>query len=183
MFSITNPEYMVLALIFEKKEISGYVMNQLVEERGYRAWADIGMTSIYQSIKKLEKKALITGKLDKARNTRGPAAMKYTLTRAGLALLKEETLQGLSNTRERDPRFDLAMSAFRVFPRQKVHELIGRRVKFLQAESSRIVAVRKSQEPELAFEGRILFKHTQNFIACEIKFLKNLADQLKGKLK
>lgn len=48
---ITNVEFMLLQIICERKEASGYEINQLIKERGYREWVDMGTTSIYVGLK------------------------------------------------------------------------------------------------------------------------------------
>jgi DNA-binding PadR family transcriptional regulator len=55
---LTNVEIALLQLIREKKLVSGYEIDALIEERGYRNWAGIGKTSIYNTLKKLKKKSL-----------------------------------------------------------------------------------------------------------------------------
>ena len=53
---LTNVETALLQLIGEKKLVSGYELNALIEERGYRNWVGIGKTSIYNTLLKLKKK-------------------------------------------------------------------------------------------------------------------------------
>ena len=49
---LSNVELMLLEIISQAKEISGYRIGKLVEERQYRVWADIGTTSIYTGLEK-----------------------------------------------------------------------------------------------------------------------------------
>jgi DNA-binding PadR family transcriptional regulator len=101
---------MILSLIWEAKTASGYQLNAIIKNRGYRAWADIGITSIYSTLKKLEQKGLVSSRLTTDKTTQGPAAKEFSLTDNAINLLKEETEKWLSETRERDRRFDLALS-------------------------------------------------------------------------
>lgn len=57
---INNVELTLLEIIREKSNTSGYEIRKIIEERGYREWANIGKTSIYVGIKKLKEKSLIT---------------------------------------------------------------------------------------------------------------------------
>ena len=173
MFSVSNKEYMILSLLWEKKAASGYQLNTIVKNRGYREWADIGMTSIYTGLKKLEKKDLIQGRFTTNKTTRGPIAKEFYLTDKGIDLLKEETAKGLSETRERDRRFDLALSILDILSSEQGFSLIGKRKVFLESEKIRIANVYKTQEG-ISFKGILLFKHTLQFIQCEITFLTSL---------
>ena len=174
MFKLSNSEYMLLALIREKKTASGYQLNTIIKSRGYRDWADIGMTSIYNGLKKLENKGLVQSKLITQKMTQGPAAKSFSLTDNGETLLKQETIKWLSETRERDHRFDLALSAIDILPSNTALECIKNRKHFLEAENIRLPEICNKQQEYISFQGNLLFKHTLNFIQSEIAFLDEL---------
>jgi len=174
MFSLSDREFMLLSLIWERKAVSGYQLNAIIKNRGYREWAEIGMTSIYIGLKKLEQKELIQGQLTTNKTIQGPAAKEYSLTDEGANLLKEETGKGLSETRERDRRFDLALSTMDVLSLETALSLIFKRKIFLESEQKRISKVYSGQQHHISFQGALLFKHTLHFIKSEITFLNNL---------
>lgn len=174
MFEISNAEYTILSLLKEQGFASGYRLNTIIQDRGYQQWADIGMTSIYSGLRKLEHKGLVEGNLVTNKSTQGPRAKEFSLTPAGLTLLIEETSKGLSETRERDRRFDLALSSMAALPSEKARELIAQRLSFLQAEQQRLTQMFESQEKTISSTGLLLFKHTLNFVQSEVKFLTEL---------
>jgi len=178
VFELSNVEYMLLSLIRESGKASGYGLNALIADRGYREWADIGMTSIYVGLKKLERRGLIQGRLTAEKTIRGPAAREYSLTGEGKRLLVEETARGLSETRERDRRFDLALSAMDVLSPAKARSLIRERKEFLETERERLSSALAAGRGRMSVQGELLFKHTLNFIRSEIAFLDDFA---KGK--
>jgi DNA-binding PadR family transcriptional regulator len=178
VFELSNVEYMLLSLIRESGKASGYGLNAVIADRGYREWADIGMTSIYAGLKKLEQKCLIHGRLTTEKTVQGPAAREFSLTGDGKRLLIEETARGLSETRERDRRFDLAVSAMDVLSPVKARELIQKRKTFLETERERLSAAFAGERARISAQGKLLFKHTLNFIKSEIAFLDDLADGL-----
>lgn len=173
MFQISNVEFTILSLLWEQKAASGYHLNTIVEKRGYREWADIGMTSIYTGLQKLKEKGLIRGRLTTEKKTQGPVAKEFFLTAKGIELLKEETAKGLSETRERDRRFDLAISVMDILPPEEGFALIKKRKNFLESEKKRIEDACKTQMG-ISFKGILLFKHTLHFVQSEISFLSNL---------
>ena len=179
MFILNNNEYLLLSLIWETKTSSGYQINSIINTRGYREWADIGMTSIYKILKKLEQKALVSSHITTNKTTQGPAAKEYSLTEKGRILLKEETEKGLSETRERDRRFDLALSTIDIMPLEKALEFIKKRIFFLESEQKRLSEIYMSQQQSISLSGALVFRHTLQFIHSEIYFLEEIVSKKK----
>jgi DNA-binding PadR family transcriptional regulator len=63
---MTNAELAVLGLVVEQPRY-GYQIEQVIEERGMRRWTEIGFSSIYFLLKKLERQGLIKGRWEKTR--------------------------------------------------------------------------------------------------------------------
>ena len=57
---MTNTELAILGLIAEQPR-HGYQIEQVIEERGMRNWTEIGFSSIYYLLKKLEKAGYVYG--------------------------------------------------------------------------------------------------------------------------
>ena len=132
------------------------------------------MTSVYVGLKKLGSKGLIHGRLTTNKTTQGPAANEFSLTDEGRNLLLAETAKGLSETRERDRRFDLALSSADVLSSETALESIQKRTAFLEMEQKRISDLISGQEQQLSFTGALIFKHTLHLMQSEIAFLKGL---------
>jgi len=90
---MTNAELAILSLVAEKPR-HGYEIESVIEERGMREWTEIGFSSIYYLLKKLEGEELLEGRLEAAE--RGPARKAYRITPAGWKVLKEGVLEALS---------------------------------------------------------------------------------------
>jgi hypothetical protein len=90
---VTNAELAVLSLIAERPR-HGYEIEQVIEQRGMREWTDIGFSSIYYLLKKLERQGLIEGQLENAQ--RGPARKVYRMTEAGHCAAHQGTVEALS---------------------------------------------------------------------------------------
>ena len=93
MTTLTNAELAILSLVTEKPR-HGYEMEQVIEGRGMRDWTEIGFSSIYYLLKKLEKDGLVEGQLEQAE--RGPARKVYRPTPAGWQALHDGVLEALS---------------------------------------------------------------------------------------
>lgn len=174
MFILNNNEYMILSLVWETKTASGYQINTIINNRGYREWADIGMTSIYKTLKKLEHKDLVSSHMTTNKTTQGPAAKEYSLTEKGRLLLKEETEKGLSETRERDRRFDLGLSMIDILPRKTALGLIENRKLYLGSEQKHLLEIYTDQQQSISLSGALLFRHTLQFVRSEISFLEEI---------
>jgi hypothetical protein len=106
---LTNAELTILSLIAEKPR-HGYDIEQVIEARGMRDWTDIGFSSIYYILRKLEKEGLVISAASPAEGKEAEAPNTGLLLGMSLlpALPKEEALE-----------------AFRVY-KEKLNELISR---------------------------------------------------------
>jgi DNA-binding PadR family transcriptional regulator len=179
MFEISNVEFLLLSLIHEQQKVTGYHLNTLIDERGYREWADIGTTSIYTGLKKLKEKGHVTSATDRYKTGRGPKGVKYALTESGVALLKSETEQGLAKSRERGGRFMLALSALPVLKTEVALTALEQRIDYLQKESARIQAIYEQQQAAMHFYAELLFRYTSEHIRNEITITENLLESLR----
>jgi len=91
---MTNTELAILSLIAEKDR-HGYEIESLIEERGMREWTEIGFSSIYYILKKLEKKKWIKGKVVRQAGP-GRSRVVYHISAAGRKALRASTLEALS---------------------------------------------------------------------------------------
>jgi len=90
---MTNAELAVLSLVAQQPR-HGYQIEQVIEERGMRRWTEIGFSSIYFLLKKLEHGGFIEGRLEKTE--RHPARKVYRATPAGLEAFHAAIIEVLS---------------------------------------------------------------------------------------
>lgn len=90
---MTNAELAILSLVVEQPR-HGYEIEQVIEARGMRNWTEIGFSSIYYLLKKLEGQELIEGQLQEA--GRGPARRVYQATPAGREAYRAAVLDALA---------------------------------------------------------------------------------------
>lgn len=169
---ISNVEFALLQLIAENNNISGYEINKLVEERGYKEWANIGATSIYTGLEKLNKKNLVAFYVHVQKQGKGPLPKKFKLTAEGKKVLRHEILEALSSTRKRDQRFDLALASIPFLTPREAMEALNRRKRFLSSELARIkIKLEPQGGQNLPFHIRALFKHPLVLIGAELGFI------------
>jgi len=179
MRTLTNVEMVLLQIIAEKEGISGYGINQIVKERGYREWADIGMTSIYVGLKKLEDKNLVKSRMHTTKTGKGPMPKIFFLAEKGREVLSDEVFFILSGSRERERVFDLGVAGIPFVTPKKVKEALLQRKKFLNEHLEKIhKKFKKDGGHQLPVHARYLFKHPLYLIGNELKFIDELIGNL-----
>ena len=177
--NISNVEFTLLQLIAENNSISGYEINRLIEERGYREWANIGTTSIYTGLDRLKRRMLVDSQIDIKKRGKGPLPKRFTLTAEGTRTLRATILEGLSSTRERDQLFDLAIAALPLISHQEAIDSLRNRTVFLANEKERLEEIFQAQGGNrLPFFVKALFRHPANLITAEIDFTNQLIIEL-----
>ena len=176
---LSNTELILLIQINEHNEISGYQLNSNIKKYGYREWAGIGTTSIYVGLKNIERKSLAKSELDLKKTTKGPVGKLYTITKSGKEKLKNEISLGLSETREHDKRFKIAVSGMDHLQNHEIHDLLLKRIQFLENEFTRLTKIFENQQSEMVFKAEVLFSHTFSSIKNEINFTKQLSEKIK----
>ena len=107
---MTQAELAILTVLAEQPR-HGYDIEAVIEERGFREWTDIGFSSIYYLLKKMEKEGLISGQF-KPSQGQGAARKVYHLTDYGRAEHRKAVLQALSTPQKQPSPFLLGFANF-----------------------------------------------------------------------
>jgi DNA-binding PadR family transcriptional regulator len=105
---MTNPELAVLGIIAEAPR-HGYDVEQIIEQRGMRDWTEIGFSSIYYLLNKLEKDGRVVSQIQQSHG-KGPARKVYSITPLGRNVLVEGLLEALSIPQNTSKPFLLGLS-------------------------------------------------------------------------
>lgn len=176
---LSNSEFILMQIIYDRDMISGYEINQLIKARGYREWADMGTTSIYAGLNNLNKRKLVTSYIDVDKQGRGPVPKKFEVTAAGKKVLQQETLEALSSTRERDFKFDLALAAIPHVPKEEVLTALQQRKAFLTEVADSIKQKFEDlKKQQLPVNLQALYWHPLILIKNEIEFMDSLLQDL-----
>ena len=98
---MTDAELSVLSLVVECPR-HAYEIEQVIAERGMRDWTDVGFSSIYYLLGKMEHAGLVEGHGDDAAS-KGPARRVYSPTAKGFSSWTEASLAALSTPQAKMP--------------------------------------------------------------------------------
>ena len=176
----------VLGLIAEGKSYP-YDLLKKIEERQMRNWTNIGQSSVYGVIEKLEAMELI--ETEQTTSEQNRAQILLTITEKGKQVLKANILNILSHDRYMGRDWDLAFSnlKFPFISKVETIEALEECVKRLRenrtALESRMELGKKvfGGHPPLQFRG--LFVHALKVIAANIEFCNEVIEELKQEKK
>lgn len=178
-YSVGLADFVLLLLIGEHKSTTGYTIRKNVEGRGLAAWAGVSSSSIYNGLKRVEDQGFATSREDTTKRGRGPRGRTFSLTPAGARTLKTAIREGLSTTREHDPRFNLALSGIdQISPGEALLGL-AERSRFLDSEAARLRAVALAQ-PEHSVGAQLLFDRIIHSIEAERRWVDSARHRLEG---
>ncbi|KAA3644942.1 MAG: PadR family transcriptional regulator [Chloroflexi bacterium] len=139
---LSERELLILGLVAEMPR-HGYELEQVIEERGMREWTQIGFSSIYYALGKLEERGLISA--DVPANAK--AKKSYHLTDKGKAALVEQTLATLVSVQPTYHPLLLGMIHWSVLSRDQALDALQTRKDVVAEELQRIESIQFEQQP------------------------------------
>lgn len=174
---ITNNECLILGLLAETPRY-GYEIDQTIETRGLREWTEIGFSSIYYLLNKMEKDGLLTS--EKISSENRPAKKRYALAESTWPLLKEALLQRLSTPTSNPTGFSIGLAYANLLCPD---ELIAALSTYHEALTAKTDAVQLKWKNDRAFmppHVNALFDHSIQAMQAELDWVKKYLDSLKG---
>jgi DNA-binding PadR family transcriptional regulator len=172
---VTNAELAILSLINEKAR-HGYEIESLIEERGMREWTEIGFSSIYYILKKLEGKNWLQGKLVRQAGP-GRSRVVYHISTAGRNALRASTLEALSVPHRSTSTMQLGLANLPAVSKDEALAALRQQSDGLSEHRERIQGRWDSQQP-LPFFVDAMFDLSLRKITTELDWLDGFIDQL-----
>jgi DNA-binding PadR family transcriptional regulator len=161
-----HAELLVLGLVAEMPR-HGYELEQVIEQRGMREWTQIGFSSIYFVLGKLEKRELVT-----AEKPAGVKAKKvFRVTDAGRATLVEQALAALRTVR---PSYSSVRAV------GMAHWPVLERDAAVEAELQRLGDIQVAQQPLPDFV-EALFDYALGELRSEAEWVTQTHDYMSSK--
>jgi len=140
---INEREAAILGLLCEKP-LYGYTIEKIIEERGMRHWTNIGFSSIYYVLKRLESRDLIVSTCKQQENK--PSRKVYTITSEGEYRMKEKVRSLLSRHQRVTSPFDLGIAHLPILSTKETIACLNERIKGLDHAIEQIQAHRIQHE-------------------------------------
>jgi DNA-binding PadR family transcriptional regulator len=172
---MTNAELAILTMIAEKPR-HGYEIEQVIEERGMREWTEVGFSSIYYLLKKLEKEGLVEGQMERQPG-RGPARVVYTLTSTGKQAVQEGVFQALSMPKRSYPPILLGMANLPGISKRQALTALQTYRDGLISRREQVQTSRDSQRP-LPYFVEAMFSYSITMIEAERAWVEKFIVQL-----
>ncbi|MEE9375196.1 MAG: PadR family transcriptional regulator [Rhizobiaceae bacterium] len=170
---LTDAELLVLGLVVEMPR-HGYELEQMIEQRGMREWTQIGFSSIYFVLGKLEKAGLVAAK----KPTGAKAKKIYTATAIGHEALQAQTLMTLANVHPTSSSVLLGMAHWPLLQLDEALQALQKRHTTLNKEHARLQEVASSQQPLPDFVAA-LFDNSISQLQAEIEWVKRTLQRMK----
>ena len=172
---MTPAELAILSLIAEQPR-HGYEIEKVIKDREMRQWTEIGFSSIYYLLKKLEKQGLVEGSIEPAVG-RGPATKVYYLSNAGRLAWREALVDVLSVPRGSNNPFLVGLANLPGLSPEEVKNALRRYQEALRERQEHIESRASSQRP-LPEHVEKLFDYSLAMIGAEIKWVAALVSHL-----
>ncbi|MBM4240315.1 MAG: PadR family transcriptional regulator [Euryarchaeota archaeon] len=177
MVRILDLEAAVLGLLYEEPQY-GYQLEKTIEGWGMRNWTQIGFSSIYYVLKKLEKKELVESKMEKVKGK--PSRKVFTITELGRQTMKEKITDLLSWNKKLISPFDLGLAYLNYLEPPEVIECLENyvesangRIKFLES------SVKMQEELGAPYYVVALFSRPLANLKTEIEWVKEFIEKIK----
>ena len=171
---MTHAERAVLSLVAEAPRY-GYEIELVIQAREMRAWADLGFSSIYYHLGRLERRGLVRS--TRSASPEGPARKVYHCTPAGAGVLRSAVYLALTNPGPADSPIQLALANLAVLPPagmrralKRYRKLLGDRLEHLRR--------RRDGQPELPLHVRAMFARSIMLARAEIRWADGFLAQL-----
>lgn len=166
---MTNAELAILSLIAETDR-HGYEIEQVITARGMREWTQIGFSSIYYLLKRLEQYGWIASRERKVVGQGGPRKV-YSITPDGKEIFEQAVLEALSKAERELDNFQLGLANITWVQKVRSIEALNIHLRELESQAEHVRRRHNAQTPlPLHIEG--MFDLSLNIIASRIEWLR-----------
>jgi DNA-binding PadR family transcriptional regulator len=175
MRPLTDSELLVLGLVAEMPR-HAYELEQVIASRNMREWTQIGFSSIYFVLGRLEGLGLVD-----ARKPSGNKAKKvFSVTRAGRITLRQQAIAALGSVRPSYGPVLLGMVHWPALERDQALAALASRTRAVGAERERILELQISQQP-LPDHVEAIFEYVLGQLRAEEEWVGRTLDYMTTK--
>lgn len=179
---------MILGLISEKMHEGGchpYDINKRIEERGMRAWTNIGVdfsfSTIYRTLDRLEVDGLVESFEEEID---GRKRKNYIITSIGYEILKKRIYDVLNNyTGKNDEDFYVAFSMYPLLTQDELGKVFSNslmKIRNHRIELQKMLDDNLKKFPNITFNVEGLFLHPIKILEVDEDFFEIVLKKIKG---
>jgi DNA-binding PadR family transcriptional regulator len=165
---LTNAELAILSLLGEAPG-HGYDIESKIEARGMREWTEIGFSSIYAILKKLEARGWIEAEAVRSVGQGAPRKV-YRITALGREAQSSAVISALSTPAQPNSSLLLGLSNLPIVPRDQALEALGQYASALEARLGQLLTRQDGQQPLPEFV-QAMFDYSTAMIATELAWI------------
>jgi len=173
---MTNSELAILTLVNEQPR-HGYEIEQVLDERGFREWTELGFSSIYYLLKKLEQRGWVESQAEQIENR--PSRRVYQLTAAGAAALRLAVKQALSEPKPGGADFLLGLANLPLLSPAEIETAIRGYRACLADKLAGLQGKRDGAPDRLPFHAGVMFDLSLARLQAELDWTKGFLDRIK----
>lgn len=174
---MTQIEMVLLALLYEEDRY-GYEIESVIEERKMRNWTKIGFSSIYNSLKNLEKKGLIGSRYEEEYGS--PARKVYFVNDTAKESVRETIKKILHSPERVYSEFSIGLAFSHFLAKEEVYECL---IKYRESLEKRRKTILQSYSEQPIVQNIIhikaLFTHPLKLIEAEVEWINDLLNEIK----
>ncbi len=175
---MTNAELAILGMVVEAPR-HGYEMEQLIEQRGMRNWTEVGFSSIYYILQKLEKRGLVRSQPQPAAG-RGPQRKVFSVTTRGQKAWRQATLEMLAVPATGSP-FLLGLAGIPgLSPQEVVTALRKYRKQVIRRRDEVEATWQQAEQLPVFLEG--MYEYGYNLAQAELEWLDRYIPRLESQI-
>ncbi|MCG3227469.1 MAG: helix-turn-helix transcriptional regulator [Candidatus Heimdallarchaeota archaeon] len=177
MSAINERETAVLGLLFDFS-LYGYEIEKIIKERNMRNWTEIGFSSIYYVLKRLEEEDYVRSK---NKLVRGRSRVIYSITRTGRRVLKEKINALLSENFKQISPFELGIAYMHLLDPEDAIVCLEKYLFSSQKRLDMLKELLKNSKAELANYRKIaLHERPLELVDAEMNWVKRFIAELQS---
>ena len=170
---LSNIEVILLSIVNEKPSYA-YEIDKTIELREMRRWIRVGVASIYQVLKKLEGKSLVSSQKEKEGSM--PERKRYYVTGAGKKALIEASKKLLSSLEWYYLDLNVGLETSDQLTPPEMAECLTKRLTMVHSNKKRLEEIYAAGNDKA--KKKAVIKNLINFREAEARFLQELLKEL-----
>lgn len=169
---------MILLSLLYEKDLYGYEINSIIEERKMKNWTKIGFSSIYKALNVLEKKKIIESRYEKQFGS--PKRKIYYIKDSEKEFVHEMIIEALKSSESNYNNFSIGMAFSNLLTTEEIYEAIEEHKKGLEERRNNIIKCYSEQKQiHNTIHIKALFTYSLKLIDAELEWIKDFIKEVK----